>query len=320
MKLRALVAAIALVAGAAQAQTKWDLPTAYPATNFHTENITQFAADVDKASGGKLKITVHPGASLFKAPEIKRAVQGGQAQAGEILLVNFSNEDPIYGLDGIPFLATGYADAKKLYAASKKTLEDRLAKQGMMLLFSVPWPPQGIYSKKTLNSVADMKGLKWRSYSPQTARIGELVGAQPATIQAAEVAQAFATGVIDSQITSGATGYDSKAWEYVKNYYDTQAWLPKNAVLVNRKAFDALDKPTQDALLKAAADAEARGWKVSEEKNAWYLGELTKNGMTIAKPSPELAGGLKKVGDTMLNEWVEKAGADGKSIVDAYRR
>jgi TRAP-type C4-dicarboxylate transport system substrate-binding protein len=320
MKLRALVAAVALVAGAAHAQTKWDLPTAYPATNFHTENITQFAGDVDKATGGKLKITVHPGASLFKAQEIKRAVQGGQAQAGEILLVNFSNEDPIYGADGIPFVATSYADARKFYAASKKTLEDRLAKQGMMLLFTVPWPPQGIYSKKPLNSVADMKGLKWRAYSPQTSRIGELVGAQPATIQAAEVAQAFATGVIDSQITSGATGYDTKAWEYVKNYYDTQAWLPKNAVIVNRKAFDALDKPTQDALLKAAADAEARGWKLSEEKNTWYLGELTKNGMTVAKPSAELAGGLKKVGDTMLSEWLEKAGADGKSIVDAYRK
>jgi len=320
MKLRALVAAIALAAGAAHAQTKWDLPTAYPATNFHTENITQFAADVDKATGGKLKITVHPGASLFKAPEIKRAVQGGQAQAGEILLVNFSNEDQLYGLDGLPFLATSYADAKKLYAAQKKALDDRLAKQGMMLLFSVPWPPQGIYSKKPLASVADMKGLKWRAYSPQTSRIAELVGAQPATIQAAEVAQAFATGVIDSQITSGATGYDSKAWEYVKNYYDTQAWLPKNAVIVNRKAFDALDKPTQDALLKTAAEAEARGWKISEEKNAWYLEQLTKNGMTVAKPSPELAGGLKKVGDTMLNEWLEKAGPDGKSVVDAYRK
>jgi len=320
MKLRALVAAIALAAGAAHAQTKWDLPTAYPATNFHTENITQFAADVDKATGGKLKITVHPGASLFKAPEIKRAVQGGQAQAGEILLVNFSNEDQLYGLDGLPFLATSYADAKKLYAAQKKALDDRLAKQGMMLLFSVPWPPQGIYSKKPLASVADMKGLKWRAYSPQTSRIAELVGAQPATIQAAEVAQAFATGVIDSQITSGATGYDSKAWEYVKNYYDTQAWLPKNAVIVNRKAFEALDKPTQDALLKTAAEAEARGWKTSEEKNAWYLEQLTKNGMTVAKPSPELAGGLKKVGDTMLNEWLEKAGPDGKSVVDAYRK
>ena len=267
------------------AQTKWDMPTAYPATNFHTENITQFVADVDKATGGKLKITVHANASLFKAPEIKRAVQGGQAQTGEILLVNFENEDPLYGLDGVPFLATSYADSMKLYKASKKALEDKLAKQGIKLLYTVAWPPQGIYANRTLNSAADMKGLKWRAYSPATSKIAELVGAQPVTVQAAEVSQALATGVIDSYMSSGATGYDTKTYEHIKNFYDTQAWLPKNAVIVNQQAFDALDKPTQDAVLKAAADAETRGWKASEEKNGWYLDQLKQKGMTIVKPS-----------------------------------
>jgi TRAP-type C4-dicarboxylate transport system substrate-binding protein len=313
-------AALALAAGPALAQVKWDLPTAYPATNFHTENIAQFAADVAKASGGKLAITVHPGASLFKAPEIKRAVQAGQAQIGEILLVNFSNEDPLYGIDGVPFLATSYADAMKLWRASRKPLEDLLAKQGMRVLFTVPWPPQGVYSKKPLASVADMKGLKWRSYSPQTARIGELIGAQPVTIQAAEVAQALATGAMDSMITSGATGYDTKVFEHVKNFYDAQAWLPKNAVIVSARAFDALDKATQDAVLKAAADAEARGWKISEEKTAWYLDQLRKNGMNVAPPSADLKSGLQKVGDTMLEEWLQKAGPAGRQVIDAYRK
>jgi TRAP-type C4-dicarboxylate transport system substrate-binding protein len=313
-------AALALAAGPALAQTKWDLPTAYPATNFHTENIAQFAADVAKASGGKLAITVHPGASLFKAPEIKRAVQAGQAQIGEILLVNFSNEDPLYGIDGVPFLATSYTDAMKLWRASRKPLEDLLAKQGMRVLFTVPWPPQGVYSKKPLASVADMKGLKWRSYSPQTARIGELIGAQPVTIQAAEVAQALATGAMDSMITSGATGYDTKVFEHVKNFYDAQAWLPKNAVIVSARAFDALDKATQDAVLKAAADAETRGWKISEEKTAWYLDQLRKNGMNVAPPSADLKSGLQKVGDTMLDEWLQKAGPAGRQVIDAYRK
>ena len=322
MKTRQLLvaAALATTVGAAQAQAKWDLPTAYPAANFHTENIQQFANDVDKATGGKLKITVHPAASLFKAPEIKRAVQGGQAQTGEILFVNFSNEDSLYGLDGVPFLATSYPDALKLYKASRKALDAKLGAQGMMILFSVPWPPQGIYSKKPLASVADMKGLKWRSYSPQTARIGELVGAQPVTIQAAEVAQALATGAMDSMITSGATGYETKVFEHVKNFYDAQAWLPKNAVIVNKKAFDALDKATQDALLKAAAEAETRGWKVSEEKTGWYLDQLRKNGMTVAPPSAQLKTDLGKVGDTMIKEWLDKAGPEGKAIVDAYRK
>ena len=303
----------------AAAQTKWDMPTAYPATNFHTENIQRFAGDVDKATAGKLKITVHANASLFKAPEIKRAVQGGQAQLGEILLVNFENEDPLYGVDGIPFLATSYGESLKLYRASRKALDDKLAKQGMKLLFAVPWPPQGIYTKRTLASAADMKGLKWRAYSPATSKIAELVGAQPVTVQAAEVSQALATGVIDSMMTSGATGYDSKTYEHVKNYYDTQAWLPKNAIIVSQKAFDALDKATQAAVLKAAAEAEARGWKLSEEKNAWYIDQLKAKGMSIIKPSEQLTADLRKVGNFMLAEWMRKSGDAGRKVIDAYR-
>ncbi len=319
--IRVMIAALGLTytLGAA-AQTKWDLPTAYPATNFHTENITQFVADVDKATGGKLKITVHANASLFKANEIKRAVQGNQAQAGEILLVNFENEDAFFGLDGVPFLATSYADAMKLYKAERKTLEDKLAKQGVKLLYTVAWPPQGIYTNRPLNSAADMKGLKWRAYSPATSRIAELVGAQPVTVQASELTQALATGVVDSYMSSGATGFDTKTYESIKNFYDTQAWLPKNAVIVNQQAFDALDKATQEALLKAAADAEVRGWKLSEEKNGWYLDQLRQKGMIIYKPNPQLTGDLKKVGDIMLQDWQKKAGPDGQSVVDAYKK
>jgi len=319
-KLAVAALALVLANGVAIAQTRWDLPAAYSPGNFHTENLVQFADDVDKASGGKLKITVHSNASLFKAPEIKRAVQGAQAQAGEILLVNFENENPLFGVDGVPFLATSYADSMKLYKASRPALEKLLAAQGIKLLYAVPWPPQGIFSKKPINSVADMKGLKWRAYSPATARIAELVNAQPVTVQAAELSQAMATGVIDSMMTSGSTGFDTKTFEYIKNFYDTQAWLPKNAVIVNQKAFDALDKPSQDALLRAAAGAEGRGWKVSDEKTQWYYEQLRKNGMVIHKPSAQLAADLKKVGDAMLQDWLKKAGSDGQAVMDAYRK
>lgn len=322
MKLyQAFAAAFALAAsGAVHAQTKWDMPTPYAATNFHTENVVQFVADVDKATNGKLKIQVHPNGSLFKANEIKRAVQGGQAQIGEILLSGYSNEDPIFGVDSVPFLATSFKDAAKLWKVSRKALEGRFAKQGMMVLYTVPWPPQGIYSSKPLNSMADMKGLKVRSYNPATSRIAELAGAQPVTIQAAELAQAFATGAVNANITSGATGYDTKAWEVVKNYYDTQAWLPKNAVFVNKKAFDALDKATQQAVLKCAREAETRGWKIAEEKTKWYTDQLAKNGMNVAPPSAQLKADFKKVGETMTAEWLKTAGADGKAIVDAFKK
>ncbi len=312
--------ALAGLTGAASAQTKWDLPAAYPATNFHTENLTQFAADVDKATAGKLKITVHANASLFKAPEIKRAVQGGQAQIGEILLANYQNEWQIFGADGLPFLADSYDASAKLYKAQKPVMDKKLGEQGLMLLYAVPWPPQGIYVKKPISSAADLKGVKWRAYSPATARIAELVGAQPVTVQAAELQQAMATGVIESYMSSGSTGYDSKTYEHIKYWYDTQAWLPKNAVIVNKAAFDALDKPTQAALLKAGADAEARGFTVSKAKNEEYKDLLKKNGMNIVAPPAQLTADMKKVGDTMLKEWLEKAGPEGQAIVDAYRK
>ena len=315
--LLSIAAAFALGASA-QAQTKWDLPAAYPATNFHTENLMQFAADVDKATGGKLKITVHANASLFKAPEIKRAVQGGQAQIGEILLVNYQNEWQIFGADGLPFLADSYDEAAKLWKVQKPLLDKKLAEQGMSVLYAVPWPPQGIYVKKPIASAADLKGVKWRAYSPATSRIAELVGAQPVTVQAAELSQAMATGVVESYMSSGATGYDTKTYEHIKYWYDTQAWLPKNAVLVNKAAFDALDKPTQAAVLKAGADAEARGWVLSQQKNAEYIDLLKKNGMTILPPSPQLKADLKKVGDVMQKEWLEKAGPEGKQLVDGF--
>ena len=315
------LAAAALALGTTSfAQTKWDLPAAYPATNFHSVNLATFAADVDKASGGKLKITVHPGASLFKAPEIKRAVQGGQAQVGEILMAAYQNEWQMFGADGLPVLATSYDDSQKLYKAQKPILEKKLAEQGMSLLYTVPWPPQGIYSKKPVNSAADLKGSKWRAYSPSTSRIAELLGAQPVTVQAAELSQALATGVVEANMTSGATGVDSKLYEHLKFYYDVQAWLPKNAVIVNKKAFDALDKPTQEAVLKAAAEAETRGWAESRKVNTDTLNTLKANGMTIAPPSAQLKADLQKVGETMVKEWLEKAGPEGQAMLDAFRK
>lgn len=320
--LKSLLAglALAMIGGGAAAQTRWDMPTGYPAANFHTENIQQFAADVEKATGGKLKITVHPGGSLFKANEIKRAVQGGQAQIGEIIISGYSNEDTLFGVDSIPFLATGYPESLKLWQASKASTEARLARQGMKMLFSVPWPPQGIFSARPLASAVDLRGAKWRAYNPNTSRIAQLVGAQPVTIQAAELTQALATGAVNAFMTSAATGYDSKVWEQVKYYYDVRAWLPKNMVIVSQKAFDALDKPTQDALLKAATAADARGWKMSEEKNSWYVEQLVKNGMKVEQPSAQLKADFMKIGETMIGEWAKQAGADGQAVLDAYRK
>lgn len=313
------VSALAFSAPAA-AQVKWNLPAAYPADNPHSENLVAFSKDVEAATGGKLVITVHAGASLFKAPEIKRAVASGQAQMGEVLISIHENEDPVFGIDTVPFLATSFPDAMKLYKASKAAVEKKLDAQGIKLLFMVPWAPQGVYAKKDLATVEDMKGLKWRSYNVGTARLGELLGMQSVTIQAAELPQALATGVVNSFMSSGGTGYDSKVWESLTHFYDVQAWIPKDATFVNKAAFDALDAPTKDAILKAAVTAEARGWKAWETKANWYLDQLKAKGMKVEAPSPALKAGFQKAGEALTADWLKKAGADGQAIVEAYKK
>jgi TRAP-type C4-dicarboxylate transport system substrate-binding protein len=315
-----VAASLSLAAAPALAQTKWNLPAAYPSDNYHSENLTWFSKEVENATGGTLVITVHPGASLFKAPEIKRAVATGQAQIGEVLISIHENEDPVFGLDAIPFLASSYADAKKLWAAQKPTISKKLEGQGLMLLFAVPWGPQGIYAKKEINTVEDMKGLKMRAYNVGTTRIAELVGAQPVTIQAAELPPALATGTVNSFITSAATGFDSKVWETMSHWYDVQCLIPKNIVIGNRAAIAALDQAHQEALLKAAAAAEERGWKIAEQKAKWYVEQLKAKGIKVLPPGPQLAEGMKKIGEQVTGEWLKRAGTDDKAVLDAYKK
>lgn len=306
-------------AALAQAQVKWDLPSGYAPASFQTENVQQFVNDVDKATGGKLKITLHANGSLFKANEIKRAVQTGQTQSGEFLLSGSANENPLYGVDSVPFLATSYPEAKRLYDVSRPTLEKVLAAQGMKLLFSVPWPGQSLYSVKPVNTPEDFKGTKMRAYNPATNRIAQLLKAQPTTIQLAELGQALATGTVENFLTSSASGIENKLFEQTKYFYPVNAWLPRNATVVNLKAFDALDKPAQEAVLKAAAAAESRGWAVSEQKDRDYVKELQAKGMKVNPPSDAVSKELRKIGEVMTEEWLKTAGAEGKQIVDAYR-
>lgn len=319
MRIRTFISMAAIViAGTAGAQTKWDLATAFVPNNFHVENLTQFAADIEKATTGKLKINIHANSSLFKGNEIKRAVQGGQIQGGEILMVAYENENPILGIDGVPFLATSYKNARGLYQAQKPFLEKYLEKQGIVLLYCVPWPASGLYSKKPADSLADLRRIKWRAYSPATARMGELMGAQSVTIQAAELSQALATGVVEAFMTSSQTGVDSRVYEQVKYFYDLRIALPKNAVFVNAAAFNALEKSQQDAVRAAAAAAEERGWKLSHDWDETSKKTLSEKKMFVVEPSSKLVSDFKQLGWTILQEWQKKAGAEGEAVVQAY--
>ena len=308
-----------LLVGTSYAETKWDMPTPYGDGVHHTKNVRQFADDLNKQTDGELKIVVHSGASLIKHPEIHRAVRTGQVPIGEMFMGLLGNDNPIFKADNIPFLASDFTSAKRLWDATRPSIEKALEKDGLKLLYAVPWPPQGFYTKKPISSAADLAGLKMRAYSPTTSRLAVLLKATPTTVQTPEIPQAFSTGIIDAMVTSPSTGVSSQSWDYVTDYTDTQAWIPKNMVIVNMRAFKRLDPEIQQAVMKAASSAETRGWEMAQAETATKTATLAENGIKVANPSRQLKTDLMAIGKTMGDEWAKEAGALGKEILSAYQ-
>jgi TRAP-type C4-dicarboxylate transport system substrate-binding protein len=312
--------ATALLASSAALADKWNMPVRSNERNYMTRSVMQFAEDVKKGTGGKVEIVLHPEDSLTKQPEVKRAVQTAQVQLGEYLMSMHSNETAVFGVDSVPFLAGSNEDGKRLLAAARPFIEERLSRQGMRLLFVTPWPPNSFYAGKEIKSVSDFKGVRFRAFNPVTGRLAELMGAIPVTVQQSEVPQAFSTGVIQAMITSPATGVDTQAWDFVKNFYEVKAMAPWNIVIVNERIFSRLDQPSKDAVLAAAKAADERGWKMQEEETGKLVETLKARGMEIRQPSPELMRELKAIGDQLIQEWAKAAGDDGEKILAAYRK
>ncbi len=318
LKTTVASAALAVVAAGAQAE-KWDMPMAYAASNYHSEMGVVFADKVRDYTGGDVDITVHAGGSLFKGGEIKRAVQTGQAPIGERLMSAHTNEEPLLGWDNLPFLATSYADNDKLWAVAKDKVNAKLAEQNLVTLYSCPWPGQGFYFKKEVNSSEDTQGVKFRSYNTATATFAEELGMIPVQVEAAELSQALATGVVDAFISSGSTGYDRKVWEQLGYYYKVNAWLPRNYVMVNKQVWDGLSADTQAAIQKAADETGAACTAKSEELANWYFEQLEANGMKVVDAGPEFRAELEAIGAKMTDEWLATVGEDGQEIVDAFK-
>ena len=309
---------MAIGSGAASAE-KWDLPMAYSGSNFQSVTGAEFARCVTTGTGGEIEITTHPGGSLFKGGDIKRAVQTGQVPIGERLLSGHQNENALFGIDSIPFLATSFNDAEKLWKAAMPALEKVLAEQNLTLLYSVPWPPQGLYFKNEVNSVAEMEGTKFRSYNNATARLAELTGMLPVSIESAEISQAFATGVADSMVSSGAAGYDRKVWESLNYFYEVDAWLPRNYMLVNSGVWSGVSDQNKNVINACAQMAEYAGTWRAKEYTSFTLQGLRDGGMKVEKGSDQMREGLQEIGVTMTAEWLEAAGDDGKAILDAFK-
>ena len=315
-----ILVAILFSTNLVNAAEKWDMALAYGAGNFHSANATEFAKNVSEKSGGKLTIVTHPGGSLYKGGEIFRAVRTGQAQIGERFMSALGKEDPLLEIDSQPFLATSYNDAMKLYKASKPEIVKGLDEKGLVFLYAVPWPAQGLYSKNAINNLQDLKGLKFRAYNSSLIRLAELTGMAPTKIEAAEISQAFSTGAVESMITSPTTGKNSKIWENgVGYFYDIAAWFPKNMIIVNKDAWNKLDSDTQKLVMKEAALAERKGWELSKKGNVADKQALSNAGMKVGKVNATLKKHFQEVGATMSKEWAERAGSRGQAVLAAYK-
>lgn len=304
--------------GAGQAQETWDLALAYPSSNYHSENAAAFAERVTERTDGELEIVTHAGGSLFSGDAIFPSVRRGLAPMGERLMSALGNENALFEIDSVPFLATSFDESRMLYEAARPALEDLLDEMGLVHMYSVPWPPQGLYSTNPVESLSDMEGVPFRAYNPTTSRIAELMGASPTQIEEAELSQAFATGVAESMISSGSTGYDRQIWEHVDYWYDIQAWLPTNMVFVNKDSWEGLDEETRAIIEEEAEQAEADGWAEARELADWYKEQLAAEGMTIEPPNDELAAQLAEIGDEMSAQWLDRAGDVGQEVLDRY--
>ena len=312
-----LAAAATVMAGPALADT-WDMPMAYSGSNFHSVTGAEFAQCVTTGTGGEIEIVTHPGGSLFAGADIKRAVQTGQVPIGERLLSGHQNENALFGVDSIPFLVSSFEEHDVLWEIAEPYIEDLLAEQNLVLLYSVPWPPQGLYFNQEVNSVADMEGIRFRSYSNATNRLAELTGMLPVTIEAAEISQAFATGVASSMVSSGATGYDRRVWESLSHFYEVDAWLPRNYIMVNAEVWEGTSEANQNVINACAELAEYAGTWRAKEYTGFTLQGLRDGGMTVGPASETMKNELKEIGETMTAEWLEAAGDKGKAIVDKF--
>jgi TRAP-type C4-dicarboxylate transport system substrate-binding protein len=311
--------AIALAASPALAQTAWDMPTPYGDAVFHTQNIIAFADEVRTATGGSLDITVHSAGSLFAHGQIKDSVRRGLAPIGEILMSQLVNENPVFGVDSIPFLAASYDEAEALWAASRGAASEALAAQGLTLLFSVPWPGQSLFLREEVTDPAQLQGVTFRAYNNATERMAQLLGMVPTQVEAGDIPTAFSTGRVASMITSPSTGVSSQAWDYTSHYIDVQAWLPKNMVFVNTAALAALSESERAAVLAAAEAAEARGWEMSRAETDTRIAALAAAGMVVMQPSEALSARLSEIGEIMTAEWLQGAGDAGAAVLEAFR-
>lgn len=298
---------------------KMDLNAKYGATNFHTKGAEKFAALVKDYTKGSVDITVHAGSSLIKGNPLK-AVKDGTVAMTDMFIPFTSGGGKVFGISALPFIAKSYDDAYKLYQISKPAYEKTAKKWNQKLLYSVTWPPSGFYSNKAMTSISDFKGAKTRTYDKNSAAFVNKAGGNAVALPWGEVYSSLRTGMVDSVVTSSASGKDGKFWEVLTNFTKINYAYPLQAVTINLDYWNSLTKVQQKAMLKAAREIEESQWEASKMEDKVALETLVKNGMKVNEASPALKAELDKIADDLLKKYLDGANSQIKKIFEEYRK
>ncbi len=310
---------VGLAASLLAGNIKMDLNAKYGANNFHTKGAEKFATLVKDYTKGSVDITVHPGSALIKGNPLK-AVKDGTVAMTDMFIPFTSGGGKVFGISALPFIASSYDDAFKLYQLSKPAYEKTAKKWNQKLLYSVTWPASGFYSKKELTSITDFKGVKTRTYDKNSAAFVNKAGGSAVALPWGEVYSSLRTGMVDSVVTSSSSGKDGKFWEVLSNYTKINYAYPLQAVTINLDYWNSLDKAQKEALSKAAAEIEKSQWEAVRVEEKTALETLAKNGIKITEASPSLKKELDVIANELLAEYLDGADSDIKAIFKEYRK
>lgn len=277
---------------------------------------------VKESTDGKLEISVQTGGALgYKGPELLKVVRDGLVPVSDMLTSGVAGDEKIFGLVTLPFLIQSFEEGKILNDIARPYF-DQVAEEkwNQKILYIAPWPAAGLWSKEKVESLADMQGLKTRTYDKNGALVVEAAGGTPYPLPFSEVYSSLATGVIDSVLTSTPTAVDAKFWEVLKYYAPINVTMATDLVTVNLDAFNKLDKETQDALVSAGKEMEEEMWAMVAELDKEKESLCNEQGITTVEPSQEFLDELSAVTENIRQEWLKDAPPEAQEIVEKFKQ
>jgi TRAP-type C4-dicarboxylate transport system substrate-binding protein len=321
MKKPWILLAMALFATPCLAKTTWNANTVWPAKNMHSVRLTEYAEKVKVATKGELEIVVQTSGVLgYKGPQLLKVVRDGRIPISDMLISGVAGDEKIFRISTLPFLVRDFDELRLLTDIARPYFDKAAAKWNQKILYTAPWPGSGLWAKKKIITIKDLKGRKTRVYDMNSALLMEAVGATPLVIPFSDLSTALRTGFIDCIITSTPTAVDARLWEVLMYFEPLNITFATNMVTVNLDAFDKLPKAQQDILVSLGKEQEEAAWEDVRRWGGDTEAIISKNGIETVQPSKQFISNLEKAAKVIWADWLKTATPDGKKIYEEFTK